>query len=73
MQLKTKRLIIGVLGLIFLLSLVLVQWMEVARRRQAAGLVAAHVAIPTRSKNCIECHGNSSPGIIDHWKYNTHA
>jgi hypothetical protein len=73
MQLRTKRVIIGLLGLLFLASLVLVQAMEVIRRREEAGLAAAHVAIPANSLQCVECHGKSSPGIIDHWKGSTHA
>ena len=73
MKLKTKRTLIGLLGLLFMASLVLVQAMEVTRRREEAGLAAAHVAIPANSQSCVECHGNSSPGIIDHWKGSTHA
>ncbi len=75
MKLQTKRTVIGLLGILFLLSLVLVQAMEVVRRRQEAGLSTAHVAIPAASKTCIECHGQAaqSPGIVDHWMGSTHA
>ena len=73
MQLKTKRNIIGVLGIIFLVSLVLVQWMEVARKREEVGLAPAHISVPATSKSCVDCHGQSSPGIIDHWKSSSHA
>ncbi len=73
MKLETKRSIIGLLGIVFLLSLVLVQGMEVVRRREEVGLVPAHIAIPTSSARCVECHGKTSPGIVDHWKGSTHA
>ena len=73
MQLRTKRNIIGLLGILFLVSLIFVQAMEVARKKQESGLAAAHIAIPASSKQCVECHGKSSPGIIDHWKNSTHA
>ena len=75
MKLETKRAIIGVLGLVFLLSLVFVQAMEVLRRRREAGLDTAVAAIPEASKSCVECHGQSkqTPGIVDHWKGSTHA
>ncbi len=73
MGLKTKQLIVGVLGLIFLGSLVFVQWMEVTRKRQEAGLDAHPVSIPATSKACVDCHNQSSPGIIDHWMGSTHA
>ena len=73
MGLKAKQLIIGFLGLLFLGSLVFVQWMEVTRRREEAGLIAHHVSIPATSKSCVDCHQQSSPGIIDHWTGSTHA
>ena len=73
MQLRTKRNIIGLLGILFLVSLIFVQAMEVARKKQETGLAAAHIAVPVSSKQCVECHGKSSPGIIDHWKNSTHA
>ena len=73
MGLKTKQVIIGLLGLLFLASLVFVQWMEVTRRRQEAGLTPHHVSIPASSKACVQCHQQSSPGIIDHWEGSTHA
>ena len=51
MQLRTKRTVIGLLGLLFMLSLVLVQALEVAHRREQAGLAAPHVIVPTRSQS----------------------
>jgi hydroxylamine dehydrogenase len=73
MKLETKRIVIGLLGFLFLASLVLVQAIEVIRRREEAGLTQAHIAVPVSSKKCVECHGKSSPGIIDHWQGSTHA
>lgn len=73
MTLKTKQRIIGLLGGLFLVSLVFVQWMEVARKREEVGLVRAEAAVPANSTSCVECHGESSPGIVDHWKFSTHA
>ena len=73
MSLRVKQLLIGVLGLIFLASLLFVQAMEVARKQEEAGLKAHHVAIPANSAKCVECHDNLSPGIIDHWEGSTHA
>ncbi len=73
MQLTTKRYVIGALSALFLLSLVFVQAMEVIRKREEAGLAAPHIAVPAASKSCVDCHGNISPGIIQHWKGSTHA
>jgi hypothetical protein len=73
MNLKAKQLLIALLGFTFLASLLFVQWMEVARKQEEAGLVAHHVSIPASSRACIECHDKLSPGIIDHWEGSTHA
>jgi hypothetical protein len=73
MTLRTKQIIIASLAAIFLISLIFVQWMEVARKREEAGLTLAHVSIPENSRSCVECHRPLSPGIIDHWRGSTHA
>jgi hypothetical protein len=73
MTLEIKKWIIAALGALFLASLILVQWMEVARKRAEAGLVEAHVVVPASSQGCVECHTKTTPGIIDHWQGSTHA
>jgi len=73
MSLETKRFIIAGLGALFLLSLVLVQWLETARRAEEAGLREPHVAVPAESKGCVDCHAQANPGIIAHWQGSTHA
>ena len=56
------------------MSLVFVQWMEVVRKQQEAGMSAAHVAVPASSKQLRRVpSASTSPGIIDHWKGSTHA
>ncbi len=73
MNLSTKQTIIGILGFLFLLSLVFVQYQEVTRRRVEAGVGDVHVAVPEGSRACAECHANLTPAIIDHWKGSRHA
>ena len=73
MTLKTKQFIITVLSLIFLLSLVFVQWMEVARKEAEVGLRPAHISVPDTSKECVDCHTDETPGIVDHWTGSRHA
>jgi hypothetical protein len=73
MNLSTKQAIIGVLGFLFLLSLVFVQYEEVTRKRAEAGIGEVNVAVPESSRACTECHAQATPGIIDHWKGSTHA
>ena len=73
MTLEHKRLVIAGLGALFLLSLVFVQWMEVARKQEEAGLRAPHVVVPAGSKACVDCHVQANPGIIAQWRGSTHA
>jgi hypothetical protein len=73
MSIRTKQIIIALLSAAFIASLIFVQWMEVIRRREEAGVGVRHVSIPASSNSCVECHQKSSPGIIDHWKGSTHA
>lgn len=73
MTLNTKRIIIAVLAAVFLLSLIYVQRIEVARRRAEAGLTRAPIAVPSSSRACVDCHGQSSPAIVAHWQDSTHA
>ncbi len=72
MSLEFKRYIIGGLGGLFLVSLILVQYMEVKRRASESG-AEPHIAIPATSSQCVDCHRKTTPGIIDHWTESTHA
>jgi hydroxylamine dehydrogenase len=73
MTLTGKKTVIAILSILFLASLVFVQWEEINRRAVEAGLSGAHIAVPATSKACVECHEQSTPGIIDHWMGSTHA
>ncbi len=73
MTLTAKKWIIAVLGAAFLVSLIFVQWMEVERKREEVGAIAPRIVVPVASQQCVSCHAQSSPGIIDHWKGSTHA
>ena len=54
MTLDQKRWVIGGLGMLFLLSLVAVQFLEVSRRRQETGQSRALVTTPAASRQCVE-------------------
>ena len=73
MSLNSKRTVIAILSAVFLLSLVFVRWMEVARRRQEAGLSRPHIVVPENSRECVECHAEATPGITAHWEGSNHA
>ncbi|MBM4015620.1 MAG: hydroxylamine oxidoreductase [Planctomycetes bacterium] len=73
MSLEWKKSVIAVLGLLFLGSLVLIQKLEVDRRAVEAKLVAEPIVVPAASRQCVDCHAQSTPGLVDHWKDSTHA
>ncbi len=73
MTLNTKRRIIAALGGVFFLSLLFVQYMEVTRRRAELGIGKRHVAVPASSTDCVDCHEQSTPGIIQAWEGSGHA
>lgn len=73
MSLNTKRLIIGFLGLLFLASLIFVQYIEVAKKQVEAGLRPHPINVPKSSQQCVTCHTSESPGVVSHWKDSTHA
>ena len=73
MSLNMKQIVIAVLGFIFLVSLLLVQAMEVSRRRVETGQAPKHISSPASSSKCVECHTKETPGIVSHWTGSTHA
>ncbi len=73
MSLKAKRIVIAVLGLIFMGSLLLVMQMEIVRKQEEAGLRGPHIVPPKTSEACVDCHQQETPGIVDQWKGSTHA
>ena len=36
-------------------------------------MTRAAIAVPASSKRCVDCHAQSNPAIVDHWKDSTHA
>ncbi|HEB53182.1 MAG TPA: hydroxylamine oxidoreductase [bacterium] len=57
----------------FLGSLIYVQRMEVLRKEHESAGRDAPVAVPASSQRCVECHAQGNPGIVEQWKYSTHA
>ncbi len=73
MTLERKRMVIGVLGILFLVSLILVQYAETVRRAEEAGIRPPHIAVPAASAECVDCHRQANPGIVSHWEGSPHA
>ena len=64
MSLKAKQVIIAILGMGFMVSLIFVQYMEVTRRRQEAGLIDPHIDVPDTSRACVNCHTQITVGNL---------
>ncbi|MEL6189732.1 MAG: multiheme c-type cytochrome, partial [Myxococcota bacterium] len=73
MTLESKRWIVGILGFLFLLSLLMVQWIETARRAEESGLTKPRIIAPASSTRCVDCHAQGNPGIVAQWQGSTHA
>jgi hypothetical protein len=73
MSLTFKKFVIATLGFLFLGSLVLVQKLEVERRQVEARLHPEPIAVPESSRACVKCHGDTTPGLVEHWRDSTHA
>ena len=73
MSIETKKIIIAVVSMLFLASLLLVQWKEISRQRVESGHANPHIAVPDSSKRCVECHTQQTPSIVSHWEKSTHA
>lgn len=73
MTLRFKQFVIAILGLLFLGSLIYVQRMEVLRKEHETAGRDAPVAVPASSERCVSCHMQGNPGIVEQWKFSTHA
>ena len=73
MTVKSKQIVITLLALVFLGSLILVQWREVARKYEEVGLVEPRIVIQASSQACVDCHIQQNRGIVEHWKGSEHA
>ncbi|ANM32382.1 hydroxylamine oxidoreductase [Acidobacteria bacterium Mor1] len=70
---KQKQIVIAALAALFIVSLLFVQGLETARRRTEAGLGSPHIDVPANSRDCVDCHRKSNPGIVGHWEGSSHA
>jgi len=73
MTLEGKRIVVALLSAAFLVSLLFVQWREVVRKQAESGAARPHIAVPDSSKQCVECHQQSTPGLVSHWEGSMHA
>lgn len=75
MSLNMKRIIVFVLGVALCAALIMVAETESRRHLPPHKMPMSTVLAltPESSRNCVDCHAQSSPAIVEHWKGSTHA
>ena len=46
---------------------------DVVRRQEESGIRRAAAVVPAASRQCVDCHAQGTPAIIEHWKGSTHS
>lgn len=70
MTLETKRWIVTLLGILFLISLLIVAWIEGGKQRFQQ---EPEPATSGDNKKCVRCHLEKTPAIVSQWKKSHHA
>lgn len=70
MSLNAKQWIVAAFSALFLISLLIVAWVEGGRAR-----VVAHPEsiVTAENKDCVSCHEVKTPGIVGQWHQSRHA
>ena len=71
-SLNTKRTIIGVLSVVFIIILLMALWKEV---QHAMPDYKASPIVDEGTRHCVSCHGEQGAGkvIVEQWKNSKHA
>ncbi|MCP5499857.1 MAG: hydroxylamine oxidoreductase [Leptospiraceae bacterium] len=70
MSLNTKKVVVAVLSIFFMLSLLIVAWIEGGRNRV---LDHPNAVVTSENKDCVSCHTTKTPGIVGQWKESKHS
>ena len=70
MSLDAKRIIVAVLSLLFLVSLLIVAWVEGGKKREA---VRPEPVLAGESRKCFTCHASKTPVITEQWANSKHS
>lgn len=70
MTLNHKKIIIAFLSAVFFISLLIVAWIEGGRKRV---LAYPEAVVTSSSKACVNCHQETTPGIVKQWKESKHS
>lgn len=70
MSLNFKRIIVAILSFLFLLTLIVVAWVEGLKQRVQA---KPEPVVVGDNKACYDCHKEKTPGVSSQWVDSTHA
>ena len=70
MGLNAKKVVVAGLSIFFMLSLLIVAWVEGGRRRV---LDHPDAVVTGENKDCVSCHETKTPGIVGQWKESKHS
>ncbi|MDH4262073.1 MAG: multiheme c-type cytochrome [Spirochaetia bacterium] len=70
LSLNMKKVIIAFLSVIFFISLLIVAWIEGGRKRV---LQYPDAVVSGINKQCVNCHQDTTPGIVKQWKESKHS
>ncbi len=70
MSLNAKRIIVGLLSFLFLITLIVVAWVEGLQQRLADDPIPV---LSGDNKHCYTCHREKTPGVAAQWADGTHA
>ncbi len=70
MSLNAKRIIVALLSFLFLVSLLIVAWVEGLKQRIEQEPEPVVLGV---NKDCFDCHQEKSPAITDQWSHSAHA
>jgi len=70
MSLNAKRIIVGLLSFLFLITLIIVAWVEGLKERVGVEL---EPVLTGDNKPCFDCHKEKTPGVTAQWADGKHA
>ncbi|MDJ0762697.1 MAG: multiheme c-type cytochrome [Myxococcota bacterium] len=70
MSLNAKRIVVALLSFLFLVTLIVVAWVEGVRERLVDEAVPV---LSGENERCYTCHKEKTPGVTDQWADSTHA
>ncbi len=70
MSLNTKRIIVALLSFLFLITLIVVAWVEGLKQRLET---EPSPVVSGENKHCYTCHQEKTPGVTAQWADSTHA